>query len=167
MGHPAADQGSGTGGGVRLSETDGLRPLGEAVHDVEQMFVAMKWRERGHKVNMQVVEATAGDLDLAERSMDVPLDLGTLTGEALLGPGADLLVQAVPDELGGYQPSGGVDSRVREGVDGVEHFVVPGHRHHGTVVPGRGVAQQRGVCGADRDVLDGQVCDGRGVGEDL
>ncbi len=116
---------------------------------------------------MEVVKATAGDLDLAEWSMDVPLDLGALAGETLLSPGVNLLVQAVPDELGGHQVAGGVDSRVREVVDGVKHLAAPGCWHHGALAASGGIAQERVAGRAKWEVLEAQVGDRRAVSVDL
>ncbi len=167
MGHPAADQGSSTGGSVCLSKRNGLGPESEAIHDGEEMGVALGCGERAHQVNVQVVKAPARDWNVCERSVDVSLNLGVLAGEALLGPLADLLVQAVPDKLGGHQPAGGVDAGVREVVDSVKHFAAPGHWHHRVLAASGDVTQEFASCRAHWDVLEAQGGDGRAVGVDL
>ncbi len=95
------------------------------------------------------------------------LNLGALAGEALLGPVADLLVQAVPDKLGGHQPAGGVDAGVREVVDSVKHFAAPGRWHHRVLAASGDVTQEFASRRAHWDVLEAQGGDGRAVGVDL
>ena len=77
------------------------------------MCVAFRAGRQGvDQVDIKVGETAAGYQYGLDRCCVLCHDLGLLTGLTLSAPLADVGGHALPHESGGYEPSGGSDSRV-------------------------------------------------------
>ena len=66
-------------------------------HCCKQISETLRWLKRSNQINVHVVKTRGGEC--LEWCLDVALDFGSLTREAILGPIADLLADAFPYEL--------------------------------------------------------------------